>query len=75
MTEQKLNRMCFAVCCNQSYSVIKESLNEFGRKVFWIVDAKTFFDIAICYIQARETRCKCNLGHKCNYCKSITPGL
>ena len=70
-------KMCFAVCCNCSHTVIKETINEFpGPKVFWIVNAKTFFDIAICFAKARTTKCWCELkNHKCNYCKSINPGL
>ena len=55
--------MCFAVCCNRPYTVIKETIDEFpGQKVFWVVDVKTFFDIAICFAKARTTN-----NHKCNY--------
>ena len=64
---------CFAVGCHKFHNVIDGRFA--SGKFFWIVDAKTFFDISLCFIEARNARCKCTSESKCRYCKSISPGL
>lgn len=44
MAEQT-NKTCFAACYVRSHNVINESYD--SERIFWIVDVKTFLDIAI----------------------------
>ena len=71
-----IKRNCSAFPCAREHNVLEEWLDDHGKQMFWVVDVKTFFDVAICHVLDREIRCKCNkMYHKCDYCISITPGL
>ena len=65
---------CFASTCTAPHFVLERKQLEDGRTL-WIVSAKTFFDIVMCYVRTKENHCNCHLasnGKQCYWCQSIS---
>lgn len=71
MAGQKLKMSCYASVCECLHDALDEKI---CNKIVWVVDAKTFFDIAICIAKSRSQVCKCEVEKKCD-CKSINSGI
>ena len=57
------------------FASLHDALDEkICNKIVWVVDAKTFFDIAICIAKSRSQVCKCEVEKKCDS-KSINSGI
>ena len=53
--------------------VVDRKQHDNGR-IVWGVSAKTFFEITMCYVRAKENHCNCRIefdGEQCNWCKSV----
>ena len=62
-----------ALNCVRGHRILREWVDDTNEnKKNWVVDVKTFFDIAHCYFLDRVYLCKCTAPlRKCEYCRSI----
>ena len=68
---------CFALPCTaphrEHFVLDRKQLEDGG--IVWAVSAKTFFEIAMCYVRSKENHCNCKLeieSEQCNWCKSVS---